>query len=62
MLTPATLLLPIALSAPFTTTADTLIGKEAPYFSVEGCANEPRLYETPQLLGEVVLLKFWGTT
>lgn len=50
-----------ALSAPFAA-PDTLVGKKAPAFSFEGCLFEPRLSDSESLLGEVVLLKFWGTT
>ena len=60
------MLLPSVLIAAALTTGvvadQTLVGLDAPPFSAEGCLFEPRLTDSESLRGEVILLKFWGTT
>lgn len=39
-----------------------LVGEHAPPFVAESCVNAPEIIHSEQLIGEVVLLEFWGTT
>ena len=39
-----------------------LVGQAAPPFVAETCINRPLIYDSRKLVGEVVVLEFWGTT
>ncbi len=39
-----------------------LVGELAPPFVAETCVNRPLFIDSSELVGEVILLEFWGTT
>ncbi len=39
-----------------------LVGHPAPPFVAETCINRPPVVSSSALLGEVIVLEFWGTT
>ncbi|MBI4879258.1 MAG: hypothetical protein HY812_06310 [Planctomycetes bacterium] len=39
-----------------------LMGQLAPPFLARTCINAPRIIDSRELLGEVIVLQFWGIT
>lgn len=56
-------LLSIVLLAPVGRTQEgPLVGEPAPPFVATTCVNRPEVVSSDALLGEVILLEFWGIT
>ena len=52
----------VAAPSPLRAVSQLMLGQAAPPFVAETCINRPQIVDSRQLLGEVIVLEFWGTT
>ena len=56
------LMLATVAASPARAEDKSLVGQAAPPFVANTCINRPLVYDSRELVGEVVVLEFWGTT